>query len=194
MAEDLDAYLASVLIGGMEPGEVVVTNYDSGWPARFEVEGARIRGALGDRATRIEHVGSTAVPGLAAKPIIDILVVVEDSSREEEYVPALERAGYVLRVREPDFHAHRMLRTVARDVHVHIYSVGSSEVARLLDFRDWLRASDADRDLYAERKRALASRAWKSMQYYAEAKTEVIEAIMARSAQGAAQPNVERRA
>lgn len=180
MADDLEAYLGAVLIGGLEPGSIVLAEYTPEWPARYEREAAAIRAALGDRVLRVEHVGSTAVPGLAAKPIIDILVVVEDSANEAGYLAALERAGYRLRVREPEFHEHRMLRTPERDVHVHVYSAGSPEIGRHLRFRDWLRRSEADRHLYAETKRELATRQWKSMQYYAEAKTAVIAEILER--------------
>jgi GrpB-like predicted nucleotidyltransferase (UPF0157 family) len=185
VADDLEAYLGEVLIGGLEPGAIVLTAYDPAWAARYDREAAIIRRALGVYALGVEHIGSTAVPGLLAKPIIDILVVVADSSREETYLPALEAAGYVLRVREPAFHEHRMLRTPAADVHVHVYSAGSAEIARMLRFRDHLRQSESDRDAYASAKRGLASRSWKSMQYYAEAKTPVIERILARREGGA---------
>ena len=90
--------------------------------------------ALGNAALRIEHIGSTSVPGLAAKPIVDILLVVENSGDETSYLPRLEEAGYELRVREPDFHEHRMLRTPTRDVHVHVYSPSSPEIERCLVF------------------------------------------------------------
>lgn len=180
MADDLDQYLSAVLIGGLEPGAIVLADYDPAWRARYDREAATISEALGDRVREVKHIGSTAVPGLAAKPIIDILVVVQDSSQEAAYIPALEGAGYVLRVREPGFHEHRMLRTPARDVHVHVYSTGSPEIDRQLRFRDRLRTSEADRLEYARTKRDLASRDWKSMQYCAEAKTAVIERIMAR--------------
>lgn len=180
MADDLEAYLGAVLIGGLEPGDIVLAEYTTEWPARYDREAAAVRAALGDRLLRVEHVGSTAVPGLAAKPIVDILVVVEHSAHEADYLPALERTGYRLRVREPQFHEHRMLRTPERDVHVHVYSAGCPEISRHLRFRDWLRRSAADRHLYAETKRDLAARQWKSMQYYAEAKTTVIEEILER--------------
>jgi len=179
VADDLEAYLGEVLIGGLEPGGIMLAAYDPAWAARYEREAATIRAALGAIALRVEHVGSTAVPGLVAKPIIDILVVVYDSSREGTYLPELERAGYVLRVREPAFHEHRMLRTPGADVHVHVYPADSAEIGRMLGFRDRLRRSARDRDAYAAAKRRLASRPWKSMQHYAEAKSPVIERILA---------------
>jgi GrpB-like predicted nucleotidyltransferase (UPF0157 family) len=155
-----------------------VVAYDPSWPDRFEAERLRLRSALGGRAGRIEHIGSTAVPDLAAKPIVDILVEVDDTEDETGYLGALEAAGYQIRVRQPD---HRMFRTPARDVHVHLWPTGSDEVYRHLAFRDWLRAHPDDRWLYERTKLQLASRSWRDMNYYAEAKTPVIDEIMARA-------------
>ena len=122
-------------------------------------------------------MGSTAVPGLAAKPVVDILVTVEDPDDEQAYRPALEAAGYVLRVREPD---HRMFRTPERDVHVHVWPTGCDEERRLLIFRDRLRRDEEDRAEYERAKRALAGR-WRDMNYYARAKGPVVEAILERA-------------
>jgi GrpB-like predicted nucleotidyltransferase (UPF0157 family) len=169
------------IIGEVEKRAIVVADYDPSWPRRFGREEAKIRRALGPAALSVEHVGSTSVPGLAAKPIVDILVVVEDSGNEGSYLPALEEAGYVLRVREPGFEEHRMFRTPAKDVHVHVFSPGSREVERLLLLRDHLRRNEEDRALYADTKRELASRDWPSMQHYADAKTEVVEDILTRA-------------
>ena len=174
--------LREVIIGDIEPQTIVVADYDPAWPERFRREEAKIRAALGERALAVEHIGSTAVPGLAAKPILDILLVVEDSADEPSYLSALEEAGYVLRVREPDFDEHRMFRTPQKDVHVHVFSPGSPEIERYLLLRERLREDEGDRELYARTKRELASRDWPSMQHYAEAKTEVIEGIIARAA------------
>ncbi|HEY0009906.1 MAG TPA: GrpB family protein, partial [Tepidisphaeraceae bacterium] len=124
-----------VLIGGREKREIVIVEYDARWPEAFASHARAIRSALGDVALAVEHIGSTAVPGLAAKPIIDVIVVVPNSADEPAYLPALLAAGYVLRVREPDWHEHRMLRTAALDAHVHVYSAGCAEVARQLAFR-----------------------------------------------------------
>jgi len=171
-----------VLVGGSpEKVAVVLVEYDATWPQRFELERQLITGALGTRARLVEHIGSTSVVGLAAKPIIDICVAVDDSSDEPSYVPDLEGVGYELRVREPDWHEHRMLRTMARDVHVHVFTIGSSEIDRHLAFRNRLRANDADRELYASTKRSLAQRDWPTMQHYADAKTDVVESILARA-------------
>jgi GrpB-like predicted nucleotidyltransferase (UPF0157 family) len=171
-----------IIIGEVEPQAIVVVDYDPAWPGRFRREEAKIRAALGEAALSVEHIGSTSVPGLAAKPIVDILLVVEDSGEEASYLPALEEAGYVLRVREPDFHEHRMFRTPEKDVHLHVYSAGSPEIERYLLLRNRLRENGEERELYVGTKRELARRDWPSMQHYAEAKTEVIEGIIARAA------------
>jgi GrpB-like predicted nucleotidyltransferase (UPF0157 family) len=174
----LDAELDAVLIGGREPGIVRLVDYDPGWPARFDSERARIAAALGPLARNIEHIGSTAVPGLAAKPIIDALVEIDDPEAEPLYAPQLESVGYLLRVREP---RHRMFRTPARDVHVHIWPAGSAETLDYLLLRDRLRTHADDRQRYEGAKRALADRHWPDMNYYAEAKSAIIEEIKARA-------------
>ena len=181
---DLDDYLRRVTIGALERPDIVVVDYDPAWPGRFAAHEATIRAALGERARLVEHIGSTAVPGLAAKPIIDVLLVVDDPADEPSYLPALEAAGYVLRVREPDFYEHRMLRTPARGLHLHVFAADSPEVERYLVLRDRLRRDEADRELYAATKRWLAARRWSTMQHYAEAKSAVIEAIIARARDG----------
>jgi GrpB-like predicted nucleotidyltransferase (UPF0157 family) len=174
-----DEPLETGLIGGVERREIRLAEYDPDWPKKFEKHAKVIDDALGPAALRVEHVGSTSVPGLAAKPIIDILVVVRDSADESAYLPRLEVAGYVLRVREPDWNEHRMLRTPEQDVHVHVYSAGCSEVGRVLTFRDRLRRNGDDRARYEQTKRELAAREWPDMNAYAEAKTEVVESIIA---------------
>ena len=183
--DPIEERLREVIIGEIEPRAIVIADYDPAWPERFGREEERIRAALGEAALSVEHIGSTSVPGLAAKPIVDILLVVEDSADEASYVPALEGAGYVLRVREPDFDEHRMFRTPEKDVHVHVFSPGSPEIERYLLLRERLREDEGERELYARTKRELASREWPSMQHYAEAKTEVVEGIIARAARSA---------
>ena len=171
-----------VFIGGPEKVDIVVVDYDPRWPSRFEAERTKIVAALAERALAVDHIGSTSVPGLGAKPIIDICLTVADSSDEASYLDDLLAAGYELRVREPDFHEHRMVRSAARDVHVHVFSDGSPEITRYLTFRDRLRANDADRALYASTKWALSQQQWPTMQHYADAKTDVVEAIIRRAA------------
>ena len=160
---------------------IELAEYDPAWPERFEQEAAKIRGALGERALRVEHTGSTAVPGLAAKPIIDIVLVVADSSDEASYVPPLEAAGYVLRIREPDWYEHRVVKAPDMSVNLHIFSEGCPEIDRMLLFRDCLRANPEERELYERAKRELARKEWKYVQNYADAKTAVVEEIIARA-------------
>jgi GrpB-like predicted nucleotidyltransferase (UPF0157 family) len=163
-------------------GEIRLAEYDPGWPALYEREATAIRGELRDQVVGVEHIGSTSVPGLAAKPIIDVLLVVPDPVDEDSYLPGLERAGYRVVIREPDWYEHRLLRKRPDDgVTLHTFGPNSPEIERYLRFRDHLRADDGDRRLYEDTKRRLARRRWQYTQQYANAKTEVVEAIMARA-------------
>jgi GrpB-like predicted nucleotidyltransferase (UPF0157 family) len=164
------------LIGGVEKRTIAVVEYDAAWPHYFGVQRERIDHALADVPHRVVHVGSTAVTGLSAKPIVDLQLSVSDVEDEGSYLPLLESAGYVLRVRK---RGHRMLRTAALDVHVHVCSIGSDWERRHLLFRDWLRESEADRAAYAEVKEVLAREDWPSMNHYADAKSRVIQEITA---------------
>lgn len=130
---------------------------------------------------RIEHVGSTSVPGLPAKPIIDIALEVPDSTDEPGYVPDMEAAGYVLRIREPEWFEHRVFKGPDTNVNLHVFSAACEEVDRMVLFRDHLRSTEADRELYARGKRELAARDWKYVQQYADAKTDVVREILARA-------------
>ena len=179
----IEGRLRAVTVGEPEvlAAPILLADYDPGWPEQFEREAARIQGALGARALRLEHVGSTSVGGLAAKPTIDILLVVADSADEPAYLPALEAAGYVLRIREPDWFEHRLFKGPDANVNVHVFSAGCEEIERMLRFRDRLRRNDADRDLYGRAKRELAAREWKYVQEYADAKTALVEDILGRS-------------
>ena len=172
---EFDAHLDAIIIGERSPVPIVLADYDAQWPAHFADHRARIVAALGARAVLVEHIGSTSVPGLAAKPIIDVLLVVSDVEDEPAYLPALVAAGYELRVREP---GHRMVRPALRDAHVHIYPVGHAEVTACIAFRDQLRRSEADRAAYEAVKRELARRSWLDMNYYARAKTEIIRTVL----------------
>ena len=178
-----DEQLRQVTVGELQPleGRIVLAEYDPQWPQLFERDAARIRDALGDRALVVEHAGSTSVPGLAAKPIIDIVLVVEDSADESAYVPQLEAAGYVLRIREPDWFEHRLFKGPDTNVNVHVFSRGCDEVDRMLVFRDHLRADAGDRRRYEDAKRELASRDWRYVQNYADAKSGVVAEILSRA-------------
>jgi GrpB-like predicted nucleotidyltransferase (UPF0157 family) len=161
-------------------GPVTLAEPDPAWADWYAREEARIRRALGSRALQIEHVGSTSVPGLCAKPVIDIVLSVADSADEATYVPDLEAAGYELHLREPEWHEHRFLRDHHPDVQIHVFPIGSTEIERMLLFRDRLRAHPDERGLYEHTKRELAARRWDYVQDYADAKSEVVEAIIAR--------------
>jgi len=160
---------------------VEIRDYDPRWPEMYAHEAEQITGALGDRVIRLEHVGSTSVAGLAAKPVIDIVLEVDDSGDEAAYSSDLEAAGYSLLIREPDWHAHRMFKGWDPKVNLHVFSDGCSETARMVRFRDWLRANTADRELYEHCKRELAARDWQHVQQYADAKTDVVGQIMSRA-------------
>jgi GrpB-like predicted nucleotidyltransferase (UPF0157 family) len=170
-------------IGGMRVhnAPIQLMDYSAEWPALFIREAKRIRATLGDRVLMLEHAGSTSVPRLAAKPIIDILLAVADSADEPAYVPAMESARYVLHIREPDWHQHRLFKGPDTDINLHVYSFGCPELDKMLMFRDWLRSNDADRELYERTKRELARQTWKYVQNYADAKTTVVEEIVARA-------------
>ena len=178
------------VLGELRPYSVpvVVVDPDPSWPHGYRVEADLILAALGPIALTVDHVGSTSVPDLPAKPVIDILLQVPDSADEASYVPALEAVGHVLRVREPDWLEHRVLyrRTTdgaPRDVNLHVLSpgLGGSEIRRMLAFRDWLRTHPEDRERYAAVKRGLAQRRWRYVQDYADAKTAVVEEILGRA-------------
>lgn len=178
-----DEYLKKVTVGERKPhnAQIILLEYDPCWPKLFDRESKRIRTALGNKALQVEHVGSTAVPGLCAKPIIDILLIVLDSSNESSYVPDLEEAGYTLRIREPEWFEHRLFKGPDTDINLHVFSKGASEVDRMLRFLDWLRTDNFDRNKYARVKRDLAQREWRHVQHYADAKDSIVQEIMKRA-------------
>jgi GrpB-like predicted nucleotidyltransferase (UPF0157 family) len=165
-------------------GPIRLADPDPEWATQYAQQKERIQTALGPRAVQVEHVGSTSVPGLAAKPVIDIVLVVADSADEAGYLPDLEAAGYVLQFREPDWYEHRFLRDHDPAVQVHVFSVGSPEVERMLLFRDRLRAVTEERELYQRTKRELAVRRWDYVQDYADAKSTIVEEIISRARAG----------
>ncbi len=181
--ESSDAEIAAYTIGEIKPldAPINLAEYDPAWPTFFQREAQRIREALGDCVLQLEHVGSTSVPELAAKPQIDILLVVQDSSNEPTYLPALEQRGYLLRIRQPDWYQHRVLKGPDTNINLHVFSTGCVEIARMLTFRDWLRAHIDDRLLYEQNKRERASRVWRHVQNYADAKTKVVHEILGRA-------------
>lgn len=164
------------------PGtEVVLVDYDESWPGVYSRQESRIRAALGAAALEIHHAGSTSVPGLAAKPVIDVVLVLADPGDEATYVPNLQSAGYVLHLREPEWHEHRLLKDRSPQINLHVFGPGCREVSRMLAFRDHLLRDAVDRGLYESTKRALAARRWDRVQDYADAKSDVVADIMGRA-------------
>jgi GrpB-like predicted nucleotidyltransferase (UPF0157 family) len=185
MSESEERLIAAT-VGKIEPlnRPIVLAPYVPEWPSLYAALERQIRGALRSGALLIEHVGSTSVPGLPAKPIIDVVLAVENSANEGTYVPPLERLGYVLRIREPDWFEHRMLKSPAVDGNIHVYSRDCEEIGRMLAFRQRLRTDDDDRKLYERTKQDLASRTWKHVQDYADAKSAVVREILDRALGG----------
>ena len=165
----------------LHQGTITLVDPDPNWPILFQRESHRIQQVLGTTVVQLEHAGSTSVPGLAAKPIIDIILVVGDSSDEASYVPALTEAGYRLVIREPDWFEHRLFKGPDTDINLHVFTVGAVEIDRMLRFRERLRSDERDRDLYARTKRVLAEQHWRHVQHYADAKSEVVQRILERA-------------
>jgi GrpB-like predicted nucleotidyltransferase (UPF0157 family) len=172
-------------VPGAAPDTIIeMVDPDPDWPQHYDGLAVRVRDALGWRVLQLEHVGSTSVAGLPAKPIIDIDLTVADPGREQDYIAALEAVGFRLKVREPWWYGHRMLRAGQPLCNLHVYGFDSPEVVRHRIFRDWLRGNPADRDLYAAVKRRAASEASAAaehvMQYNAR-KQQVIREIYRRA-------------
>jgi GrpB-like predicted nucleotidyltransferase (UPF0157 family) len=178
-----DEYLRAVTIGERKPhnSTIHLASYDPNWPLLYELLARRVRNTLSGKVILLEHVGSTSIPGLSAKPVIDMVLAVVDSTEEPSYIPPLEAEGFVLRIREPDWFEHRLLRASDVNSNLHVFSAGCDEIDRMLTFRNWLRIHDADRRLYETSKRELAARTWKHVQNYADAKSQVIENILTRA-------------
>ncbi|MEQ4194808.1 GrpB family protein [Streptomyces sp. YIM 103828] len=167
-------------------GPVTLAPYDPRWPEAYAALAARIGERLTPLPHRLDHAGSTSVPGLPAKPVLDLVLTVPDPADEDAYVPALAPLGLRLTIREPDWYAHRLLRgaaghPAADTVNLHVFPEDCPETERMLRFRDHLRADAADRDLYARTKRELSARSWTYTQQYADAKSEVVAEILRRA-------------
>jgi GrpB-like predicted nucleotidyltransferase (UPF0157 family) len=162
-------------------GPIYLAPYDPAWPSLYARLEKQIHKALRDTILLLEHVGSTSVPGLSAKPVIDMVLAVPDSTNEPSYVQPLEDKGYTLSIREPDWYGHRLLKPPDVEGNLHVFSAGCEEIERMLLFRDWLRNHADDRLFYENTKRELSARTWKYTQNYADAKSEVIQEILARA-------------
>lgn len=159
---------------------IVIEDYDPAWADRFAAAAAELREALGSRVIGVEHVGSTSVPGLAAKPVVDIDLLLPDTEDESTYVPVLGEHGYRLVLREPWWHGHRMLVSAAEDINLHVWPPAAPEPVRHRLFRDWLRSHPDDLQLYAAAKRDIAHRTEDRPGDYNLAKNDVIDEIYAR--------------
>ena len=186
--DDVEAYdeqLAEIMVAGVDRqtlrGKIEIVDYDPEWPRLYAREEERIRSILADRVVRIEHAGSTSVPDLPAKPIVDIVLEVPDAGDEDGYLGDMEAAGYVLTIRESDWLEHRLFKGPDTNINLHVFSAGCPETDKMVLLRDWLRTNAPDRELYARTKRDLAARDWKYVQQYADAKTAVVEEILARA-------------
>ena len=163
----------------LEPIELVP--YDPEWPRRFETWRQKLAVALGDTARHIDHFGSTSVPGLPAKPVIDIQVRVDDMSCEDLYLPQIEALGVQLRSRDGDHRFFRPFAGMPRDVHIHVCNVGSDWARKDLLFAAFLRHDAGARAEYL-RGKELAARQWADDRIaYTEAKTEVVKRISVRA-------------
>ena len=173
-----------IWVGGRPaPEPVVIVDYDPSWPARYDSVAERLRAALGEAVLALDHVGSTAVPGLAAKPVIDVDLTVADSADEAAYVVALESAGFALAIREPGWHEHRLLKFDEPRANVHVFSPDCPETLRHLMFRDWLRGHPDDAAKYLDAKREAATEATAAGEHvmdYNQRKEAVIHEIYAR--------------
>jgi GrpB-like predicted nucleotidyltransferase (UPF0157 family)/predicted enzyme related to lactoylglutathione lyase len=167
---------------------VLLVDPDPAWPDLAAALVEDVQRALGDRVLLLEHAGSTSVPGLAAKPVIDLVLAVQDPADEPSYVGPLEALGYQLKIREPDWHEHRMLKMPEPSVNLHVFGLGSAEVDRMLVFRDHLRTDPDDLAFYERTKRGLARQTWEFVQQYADAKSSVVEQIIARATRHGPRP------
>ncbi len=188
-APEPDGRVAEGPDGWVEPaprldGPIVLAEYDPAWPATYAREASRVHEILGSTVLRIEHVGSTSIPGLPAKPIIDILLVVPDTTEEPVYVAPLEARGYRLVIREPDWYEHRVLKGPDANINLHVFPPDVIEIDRMLAFRDHLRTNADARDRYLAEKRRLAAQTWAYVQDYADAKSAVVEALIAEALAG----------
>lgn len=160
---------------------IAVMPYDPGWPDVYRRIADGIREVLGARVLRIDHIGSTSVPGLAAKPIIDIDLTVADPDDEAGYVRPLVAAGWEHTVREPWWHGHRMLRRAEPRVNLHVFGTDSPETWRHLILRDHLRRDAGDRRRYAAIKQeaaALATASAETVSQYNARKEVVLREIV----------------
>jgi GrpB-like predicted nucleotidyltransferase (UPF0157 family) len=168
--------------GSEQVTTIHLVSYDSDWAVMFSQLARQIHQTLGEKVLLLEHVGSTSVPGLCAKPVIDVVLAVENSADEAAYLPPLGTVGITMQFREPEWFEHRLLRASVIQTNIHVFTAGCEEIGRMLLFRDWLREREDERRRYERAKRGLALRTWKDVQAYADAKSEIVTAILSRAA------------
>lgn len=178
-----EAEIMSVTVGAPDVlnNQIHLADYNPDWASVFAELETEIGRVLGDKVLLLEHVGSTSVPGLSAKPIIDMVLAVADSSNESGYAPQLETIGYVLKIREPDWYEHRVLKLQATKANLHVFTSGCEEIERMIAFRDRLRNYPEDMKLYEAAKHKLSQQTWKYVQDYADSKSAVVREIMKRA-------------
>lgn len=168
----------SFFVHGIPPAETVeVVAYDPSWPQKYEKIERFIKNALGSNLQTIDHIGSTSIPNISAKPVIDIDLSVSDPADENSYLSALEKLGFKLIVREPRFYGHRLLHLAEPRVNLHVFSTDCPETIRHLLFRDWLRKSKEDRQLYANAKLDAVKDSRLDIEKYHENKKHVVHEI-----------------
>jgi GrpB-like predicted nucleotidyltransferase (UPF0157 family) len=178
---DKEIIAAHVVQPEMHRGSIQLAEYDPSWPRSYAALARGIRDGLGDKVLRLEHVGSTSIPGLAAKPTIDLVLAVADPQDESAYMKPLEERGYTLKIRERHWYEHRLLNPPNIAGNLHVFGAGCVEIDKMVLFRDWLRSHAQDRVLYEKTKRELAKKTWKFVQNYADAKSVVVEGILSRA-------------
>lgn len=176
-ADSKDSYF----VGRKPPIETVeIVAYDSSWPKTYANVASSIKKELGSIVQTIEHIGSTAIHGLAAKPWIDIDLTIDDPTNEEKYVPILEKMGYQLIVREPRFYEHRLFHLNNPRVNLHVFYPDCPETIRHLLFRDWLRQSPSDCQLYSNAKLEAVKDCSLDLEKYHANKQRVVREIYAK--------------
>jgi GrpB-like predicted nucleotidyltransferase (UPF0157 family) len=176
--------MSPFVLGQRPTTDLGIAAYNASWPTWYERLADLIFNALGPLVLALDHVGSTAVPGLDAKPIIDVDLTVADGAAEETYVPALAASGFQLLIREPWWHGHRLLRHREPACNLHVWSPDCPETARHLIFRDWLRANADECEIYLRAKRAASEQtmaAGGDVEAYNAQKQAVIRQIYGRA-------------
>jgi GrpB-like predicted nucleotidyltransferase (UPF0157 family) len=163
---------------GLEQGKVILSEYDPKWPIEFEKEKKLITSAVGPVDILIEHVGSTAVAGLCAKPIIDILIGIPNFADGFSLVAPLEEIGYEFKGKNGIIGRHFFAKGLLRTHHIHMVEKNSTFWKEHVLFRDFLRNNDIDKQKYALLKKNLAQAYKSDRDGYTNAKADFIRSII----------------